>query len=279
MLRMFGSVSNSSALLCFRGLVAVVALGAFELGCGAKLEVLLDDADSGAARDPRDDAATSASQWPNAPDGVQKDAEEPRSCGVPSAACTADQFCTDIYCSREFGATQADAVCSTRPLSCPSVADPTFGVCGCDERAYASPCDAHRAGVQAQVLDRACLPKRCTSNGACAVDEFCDFPQGACSRGGAQGVCTRRPTAVDCPLTAACPVPGTKGCDGSTYCRPCEAEALGIAVERKAACTFGQDQTCNDNPATSSLHGACDSSGRCGCIPPSVLNDDTGRCL
>jgi hypothetical protein len=30
-------------------------------------------------------------------------------------------------------------------------------------------------------------------------------------------------------------------------------------------CTFGADQTCNDNPAISSLHGVCQKDGTCLC--------------
>lgn len=45
------------------------------------------------------------------------------------------------------------------------------------------------------------------------------------------------------------------------------------------ACTFGADQTCNDNPAISSLHGRCTPAATCICNSGFALNPSTGRCL
>jgi hypothetical protein len=42
------------------------------------------------------------------------------------------------------------------------------------------------------------------------------------------------------------------------------------------ACTVGADQTCNDNPAISSLHGHC-VAGRCSCNVGSALLA-SGKC-
>jgi hypothetical protein len=44
-------------------------------------------------------------------------------------------------------------------------------------------------------------------------------------------------------------------------------------------CTLGADQTCNDNPAISSLRGRCTSAGTCVCNAGGALNPATGRCL
>jgi hypothetical protein len=44
-------------------------------------------------------------------------------------------------------------------------------------------------------------------------------------------------------------------------------------------CTPGSDQTCNDNPAISSLHGVCESDGTCTCKDGYTKNPKTGRCL
>jgi hypothetical protein len=41
-------------------------------------------------------------------------------------------------------------------------------------------------------------------------------------------------------------------------------------------CTVGADQTCNDNPAISSLHGRCVDDGRCVCGPGALLA--SGKC-
>jgi hypothetical protein len=43
-------------------------------------------------------------------------------------------------------------------------------------------------------------------------------------------------------------------------------------------CTPGRDQTCNDNPMFSSIHGHCTEAARCVCTPPFVIIPATGRC-
>jgi hypothetical protein len=45
-----------------------------------------------------------------------------------------------------------------------------------------------------------------------------------------------------------------------------------------AICTPGADQSCNDNPALSSIHGHCTDAGACEC-GSYVQNPDSGRCL
>jgi hypothetical protein len=46
-----------------------------------------------------------------------------------------------------------------------------------------------------------------------------------------------------------------------------------------AVCTFGADQTCNDNPILSSIHGHCTDAGTCACTFDAGTNPDSGRCL
>jgi hypothetical protein len=43
-------------------------------------------------------------------------------------------------------------------------------------------------------------------------------------------------------------------------------------------CTFGADQTCNDNSAVSSIRGHCTDAGVCTC-GDAGRNLDSGRCL
>ena len=43
-------------------------------------------------------------------------------------------------------------------------------------------------------------------------------------------------------------------------------------------CTYGMDQTCNDDPVISSLHGACQMDGTCVCKSGYEKNPATGRC-
>lgn len=60
---------------------------------------------------------------------------------------------------------------------------------------------------------------------------------------------------------------------------PCEDGGAGDAAgSGGAVCTFGADQTCNDNPALSSIHGRCTDAGVCACSDAGV-NPDSGRCL
>lgn len=56
----------------------------------------------------------------------------------------------------------------------------------------------------------------------------------------------------------------TSGGDGALPARVCEP---------------GADQTCNDDPAISSLHGLCLPDGTCECAQGVGKNPDTGRCL
>jgi hypothetical protein len=49
--------------------------------------------------------------------------------------------------------------------------------------------------------------------------------------------------------------------------------------EGARVCEPGRDQTCNDDPAISSLHGTCKPDGRCECLAGIEKNAATGRCL
>jgi hypothetical protein len=49
--------------------------------------------------------------------------------------------------------------------------------------------------------------------------------------------------------------------------------------EEASVCEPGADQTCNDNAAISSLHGACQPNRTCLCNPGIDKNPATGRCL
>jgi hypothetical protein len=61
-----------------------------------------------------------------------------------------------------------------------------------------------------------------------------------------------------CSVSAAGPAP--------------EGPVLGGSPQgKRAPCTFGADQTCNADPAVSSLHGRCTEVGTCVCKAPAVL--------
>jgi len=56
-------------------------------------------------------------------------------------------------------------------------------------------------------------------------------------------------------------------------------ESAASAGGEAAVCEPGADQTCNDDPAISSLHGACRQDGTCLCNEGVAKNSETGRCL
>jgi hypothetical protein len=71
------------------------------------------------------------------------------------------------------------------------------------------------------------------------------------------------------------------GSDDGCFQRPCPQDAgqpdTGVDATT-AACTFGQDQTCNDNPIWSAIYGRCTDAGACECSDAG-MNPDSGRCL
>jgi hypothetical protein len=53
---------------------------------------------------------------------------------------------------------------------------------------------------------------------------------------------------------------------------PVEGPSVGAGPQgKRAPCTFGADQTCNADPAVSSIHGRCTEVGTCVCKAPAVL--------
>lgn len=71
------------------------------------------------------------------------------------------------------------------------------------------------------------------------------------------------------------------GSDDGCFQRPCPEDA-GQPDTRvdaaTAACTFGQDQTCNENPIWAAVYGRCTDAGTCVCSDAG-MNADSGRCL
>lgn len=95
---------------------------------------------------------------------------------------------------------------------------------------------------------------------------------------------TRALLTVLCPLfvfVAACKGEVGGGFDGKRGVSvgnkpPSSAPASPPAAS--AVCTQGKDQTCNDNPEISSLHGICNPNGTCTCHKGFARNPATGRC-
>jgi len=72
---------------------------------------------------------------------------------------------------------------------------------------------------------------------------------------------------IACTDTTTVPEPNESGTSG------------GDAAQDSGVCEPGADQTCNDNPAISSLHGRCLPDRTCECAEGVQKNPDTGRCL
>ena len=45
-----------------------------------------------------------------------------------------------------------------------------------------------------------------------------------------------------------------------------------------AGCTFGQDHTCNDNPAMTAISGTCSKNGTCSCNTGFAISPESGKC-
>ncbi len=70
-----------------------------------------------------------------------------------------------------------------------------------------------------------------------------------------------------------------QGWKQDTTCQPAQQPDMTRFCATSTVCTPGTHQTCNDNPAISSLHGQCLPDGSCACTPPFAKNPETGRCL
>lgn len=89
--------------------------------------------------------------------------------------------------------------------------------------------------------DVSCPEPLCGPDAACADTEFCDGDETAPACGA--GRCQPRPTG--CPEDC----PGVCGCDGTTYCNRCMANAAGVAVAANSACDIRR--SCNPMQARS----------------------------
>ncbi|HMF44967.1 MAG TPA: hypothetical protein VKQ32_30055 [Polyangia bacterium] len=68
------------------------------------------------------------------------------------------------------------------------------------------------------------------------------------------------------------------GCMQGPTCPDSGADASPATDGPASVCTFGADQTCNDNPALSSIHGHCTDAGVCVCADGGT-SSVSGRCL
>jgi hypothetical protein len=177
--------------------------------------------------------------------------------GLCTGACPADAAPapdTKVTCESN-GATYqvGDVVVLSACTSCVCQATGQLGMC-------TGACPPPDAGADAQ-SDPAAL---CTNSGGSIITSLCcanisDFPP-TCSI----GACSCGPGSTHSINTCECP---TGGCFDLTY----------GCVSFSAVCTPGADQTCNDNPATSAVHGHCLADQRCSCNSPYKLLS-SGKC-
>ena len=77
-------------------------------------------------------------------------------------------------------------------------------------------------------------------------------------------------------LAVSGPGPFKVGLDAVGLGPPCHRP---VDCDKTACvCTYSKDQTCNDSPIVSSLHGKCQTDGTCMCQPGFEKNTATGKC-
>ncbi|HLK39737.1 MAG TPA: hypothetical protein VKU41_23435 [Polyangiaceae bacterium] len=128
-----------------------------------------------------------------------------------------------------------------------------------------------------------------SDGGPVGVDAVAGHDAGGASEGGAECItgCSRSATscaAPDPPVQWTCVGPGTTS--GASFleagCTSVPINAIAWCCPEsflsKCVCTPGQDWTCNDDPAISSIHGMCLPNHSCTCTMGFALNPATGRC-
>jgi hypothetical protein len=132
---------------------------------------------------------------------------------------------------------------------------------GCAQITTQTACDANPSCYSVFFDPNTC---GCATAGCCARFNHCaEGPAGAQCYGGVS--CALNPPFCEGPYVVSYRGECYEGCVNSMDCAP--------------VCTIGADQTCNDNPIISSLHGHCTAAGTCQCGTGLILNPNTGRCL
>jgi hypothetical protein len=232
---------------------------------------------------------------------------------VGTVACTAASECTWGEIDHEILA-KTDCMClfgcpyipmnqttfTRRQLEyknlCDSRYDGSGQLCPIDEcaRPPAIACVDNACGVPAQRTGLACTtPTDCGSGYEC----YAKAPGGYCMLGSGGALTRCDPPNAPCPTGTTCsPVPWfqaegacLQSCNSPTACRPgyvCNYVQYlpGSGTTRSAtqvcwpACQAGMDQSCNDDPLISSIHGKCLADGACQCNGSFGKNLDSGRC-
>ena len=141
----------------------------------------------------------------------------------------------------------------------------------------------HEAAVTDATIDAdCCVHGASAGDGNSAEDVGANGGGPACISGCSRGTITC--SSSDPPVGWRCDGPGINssarfveaGCtslpiNSVAWCCP-------SAFLSQCACVPGQDSTCNDDPAISSLHGTCRPDGTCSCTIGPGLNPATGKC-
>jgi len=175
--------------------------------------------------------------------------------------------------------------------SCEAQCAPGFGDCdedasnGCETSLYSGAncgaCGEDCGGTAC--IDGACSDEALNCGGfagfVCSTGEYCDYAAGnGCFVADGMGLCRTQPELCTMQYDPVC------GCDNVTYGNSCSAAAAEMSVQylgecKTGVCTYGMDQTCNDNPIISSIHGVCNPDGTCLCAGGWAINPQSGRCL
>jgi hypothetical protein len=133
------------------------------------------------------------------------------------------------------------------------------------------------AGGASCPAERPSIGAACTGSRQCDYEDMCRCgvccyttyrcTDGSIAYAGSTDACYNAMCDAGPPPLDGPPASGTAGAGGSG------------GTGGSAVCSFGADQTCNDNPILSSIRGHCTDAGVCECDGNAGTNPDSGRCL
>jgi hypothetical protein len=183
-------------------------------------------------------------------------------CGGPATLKCTDATTYCHFMDGVCGQGNATGTCDMVPTDCTDATPQA--VCGCDNKTYASRCDAQKAGVS--VLSVGACACGGNNNTPCEAGKYCQFATGTCTQPNPSGTCVEIPTGSCSPfLQPVC------ACDGKTYTNACEAAKAMQSVAQTGACPCGGPAGVACQPSeycTYVLVGDCLSPGRSGTCAP-----------